>query len=150
MAASGMDPSQMDPAMMGEMMQMMQRLPRGKMIKLQGLVQKAMRGQDVTREMMVLQKTLPPQFQQFMQTMTPGMGMPDEGEAISEDETEIVSSAEATPKDLSVEEARSIVEEALASGKISKEEADQLLSAQAGQEKEEEKKSGFWNRIRGK
>lgn len=56
----------MDPAWMAGLMEMMKRLPKGQVIKLQSLVQKAMAGKDVTREMEELQSSLPPEMQQMI------------------------------------------------------------------------------------
>ena len=43
MGAGGFDPSQLDPAMLMQMSQMLQRLPKGQMQKLQAIMTRAMR-----------------------------------------------------------------------------------------------------------
>ena len=46
----GIDPSKMDPQMMLQFSQMLQRLPKGQLQRLQGIMQRAMSGRDVSRE----------------------------------------------------------------------------------------------------
>src|SRR5689334_14498366 len=71
----GMD--QFDPAQMMQLMQAIQRLPRGQVQKLQGLMQKAMSGKDVSREAQEFERTLPLEFQEMMRGFKlPGMGAP--------------------------------------------------------------------------
>lgn len=62
-AIPGFDPSQMDPEWLMKMSQAFQRLPKGQMQKLQGLMQKAMSGKDVSREAEAFEKTLPVELQ---------------------------------------------------------------------------------------
>ncbi len=65
--AGGADPfGGMDPAWMAGLMEMMKRLPKGQVLKLQSLVQKAMAGKDVTKEMEAFQGSLPPDLQQMI------------------------------------------------------------------------------------
>ncbi len=45
---------------------MMQRLPKGQLQKLQGLIRKAMAGKDVTSDATELESQLPVEFQQLM------------------------------------------------------------------------------------
>lgn len=125
------DPSQMDPQMMNQMAQMLQRLPRGQMQRLQSLVQKAMAGKDVTREAAEFERSLPPDFKNMLEGFKgmpgfPGMGV--EGVAGGE---ALAPEVEEPADEMSVDDARSIVAKALAEGKISKEQADQLLGAAA-------------------
>jgi hypothetical protein len=119
--------------MMMQMAQMFQRLPKGQLQKLQSIMQRAMSGKDVTREAQDFEKTLPVEFQSMLQGMAgmPGMGamQPDIETAAAPD---LLSN---TPKlskpELSEEEARKIVEQAAASGKLSKDEADALLAGKS-------------------
>ena len=57
----------MDPAMMMQLSQAFQKLPRAQMQKFQSLMQRAMAGQDVSREAELLEKTLPPEFKSMME-----------------------------------------------------------------------------------
>ena len=76
----GFDPSQIDPALLMQVSQALQRLPKGQMQKLQSIMQKAMAGKDVAREAQEFEKSLPPDVLQMMQSFSlPGQsgGMPD-------------------------------------------------------------------------
>lgn len=142
MGPGGFDPSQMDPAMMAQMSQMLQRLPRGQVQRMQSLMQKAMAGQDITREAAVLEKSLPPQFKEMMQGMMPAEMA---GAAPAADDTDSMSTTDA----------RKIVEEAIASGKVSKEEGEKLLRETEGVADDAGKKSsgglsGLWKSMTGK
>lgn len=152
-AAGGLpfDPSQMDPQMMAQVSQALQRLPRGQLQRLQSIMQRAMAGKDVTREAEEFQRTLPPEFQNLMMGFQGQMasqmgGMPG---------AEIPEQAEAA---MSEEEARKIVEAAMKEGKISEDQAQELLSAPPGSpesesdQKEEggSKLSKLWRSVRGK
>ncbi len=61
---TGMDPTQL----MG-MAQVLKRLPKGQLQRLQALMMQAARGKDVSREMAELQGTLPPDIQQMFLMM---------------------------------------------------------------------------------
>lgn len=101
------------PEMMSQVAQMLQRLPKGQLQRLQGIMQRAMAGKDVTREAQEFEKTLPAEFQQMLGGFQlPAMaGLPAAG------------GGEMTP-----EQAREIVARAAAEGKISSEQAQALLS----------------------
>src|ERR1700746_3676867 len=85
----GYDPeamkSQFDPQMMTQFSQMLGRLPKGQLQKLQGLMQKAIAGKDVTREAKEFENSLPVELQTLLSGFQmPGMsgmpGMPGMGE----------------------------------------------------------------------
>jgi len=61
------DPSKMDLNWLAQFSSAMQRLPKGQMQQLQALMQKAMAGKNVTRELEELQRKLPPSFQELLQ-----------------------------------------------------------------------------------
>ena len=63
---AGFDPSKMDLNWLATFSSAIQRLPKGQLIRLQGLMQKAMAGKDVARELEDFQKTLPPSFQEML------------------------------------------------------------------------------------
>ena len=68
-ASSGMpsfDPSKMDLNWLAEFSSAIQRLPKGQLAQLQFLMQKAMSGKDVTRELEELQRKLPPSVQELL------------------------------------------------------------------------------------
>jgi hypothetical protein len=150
---------QFDPAMMSQFSQMLGRLPKGQLQKLQGIMQKAMSGKDVTREAKEFEQSLPVELQSLLSAFQmpgqmpggmPGMGgMPGlgalagMGDAIADD-----SAIEAG---MSEEEARKIVENAVKEGKISGDQATELLketpASSAGS------KGGFsklWKKMSGK
>ena len=108
----------MDPQMMQQVSNALQRLPRGQLQKLQSIMQKAMSGKDVTAESAEFEKSLPPDFQQLMQTFAMSAAMasaqpePAETEAL---------------KSMTEDRAREIVEKAAAEGTITKEQAESLL-----------------------
>jgi hypothetical protein len=117
----------MDPAMMAQIGQAFQRLPRGQMQRFQSLMQRAMAGQDVTREAEALERTLPPEFKSLMGSFAGKMGLEEgaEGEKGAE-------SAAPAENGMSEEEARRIVEAAAAEGKLSQDQASELLKPKSG------------------
>tara|TARA_Y100000590_G_C15517410_1_gene937955 strand:- start:275 stop:841 length:567 start_codon:yes stop_codon:yes gene_type:complete len=134
----GFDPSQLDTGMMNNMMQALQRLPKGQLIKFQQVMQKAMAGQDVTQEMMTLEKTLPPQFQEMMTSMFAGMNMA----------STIAQSQEDEAAQMDEKKAQEVVKQAVESGQMTKEEAQEILGDQA--EAVLNKKKGFFGKLLGK
>lgn len=115
---AGMDPSQMDMAWMAQMSQMFQRLPRGQMQKLQSLVQRAMSGRDVAQEMEEFQHSLPLDLQKMLA---------DSPLKAKSGETGNTTSLPEKNSDMTEAEARKIVEAAAAEGKISSDQAQDLL-----------------------
>ena len=63
---AGFDPSKMDLEWLATFSNAMQRLPKGQLARLQSLMQKAMAGKDVAREMDEFQRTLPTSFQELL------------------------------------------------------------------------------------
>lgn len=63
---AGFDPSKMDLEWLATFSAAIQRLPKGQMARLQNLMQKAMAGKDVARELEEFQRTLPPSFQEML------------------------------------------------------------------------------------
>jgi hypothetical protein len=149
----GFDPSKMDPQMMQQFAQTLQRLPKGQLQRLQGIMQRAMAGKDVTQEAAEFERTLPPELQQLMMSfagqmggmpggmggMPGGMGMP--GAALPGPGTE---------GGMSEEEARKIVEAAAAEGKISTEEAEKLLTEAKSPAGDKKGLGKLWRGITGK
>lgn len=158
----GFDPSQLDPAMLMQMSQMLQRLPKSQMQKLQNVMTRAMAGKDVTREAQDLERSLPPEFLEMMKgfagpamaAMGGGAGMPDLSAipGAMPVESEPVS-VETAPVNMSAEEARAIVEKAVREGTVTAEQAAGLLAGdgeQVGTPVEPAKKQSFWSRFTGK
>ncbi|MCC7440982.1 MAG: SEC-C domain-containing protein [Bdellovibrionales bacterium] len=136
---AGFDPSQLDMGAVAEMQKAMKRLPKGQLMRIQALMQKAMSGKDVSREAAELERVLPPQLLQQMMALSGGMpGMPAPG-----------GEAEAGP-DLSVDDARRIVEKAVAEGKVSAEEAERLLAGGSAAAAPGAGLGGLWKRFTGK
>jgi polyhydroxyalkanoate synthesis regulator phasin len=138
---------QFDPQMMLQFSQMLGKLPKGQLQKLQSIMQKAMAGKDVTREARELEDSLPLELQTLLQAFQmPGQmpgsgGMPGMGgmpEASSES-----SDMPAMSPPMSEEEARKIVEAAAKEGKISSDQASSLLESKPGISK-------LWKKISGK
>ncbi len=123
----GLDPSKMDQAAMMQVMQAMQRLPRGQLQRLQGLVQKAMAGKDVSREMAEFERTLPPNFQSLMASLAPQL-MPGMMQQMAG-----AQAAAAPAAERSEDEAKRIVAEAAKSGKIAADQAAELLGDSAAE-----------------
>ena len=145
---AGYDPealkSQFDPQMMTQFSQMLGRLPKGQLQKLQGIMQKAMSGKDVTREAKEFEGGLPVELQTLLSGFQmPGMpGMPGAGEMPT-------GLADEAPQ-MSEEEARKIVEAAAKQGKISSDEASTLLQNPAQNAADKGGMSKLWKKISGK
>jgi hypothetical protein len=122
----------MDPAMMMQLSQAFQRLPRGQMQRFQSLMQRAMAGKDVTREAEELERSLPPEFKDLMSSFAAQMPASGQDSATGSDSASGSASGPAPAQaagDMSVDDARRIVEEAVAAGKLSREQADALLNS---------------------
>jgi hypothetical protein len=134
------------------MSQALSRLPKGQMQRLQAIMQKAMHGKDVSKEAAELEKSLPPDFQDMIRSMQAQLpaGAPgtETAQAVA---TQPEPSQKTSPK-MSEEEARRIVEAAVAQGKVSREQADALLAANpTQQDRTEESKLGkLWRGLKGK
>jgi hypothetical protein len=152
------DPSQLDPAWMSQVTQALQRLPKQHMHKLQTIMQRAMSGQDVTREAAELERMLPPEFKQLMSSFSmPGMPGMGEGAAGGMAAGLAAAQGAAVPAEMTEEEARRLVAEAAAQGKIDTSKAEQLLGDKAQEEiqkaAETQQGSGLgklWRKVTGK
>ncbi|OFZ53854.1 MAG: hypothetical protein A2428_12840 [Bdellovibrionales bacterium RIFOXYC1_FULL_54_43] len=156
-AGPGFDPNQLDPQMMMQVSQALQRLPKGQIQRLQAIMQKAMSGKDVSREAAEFEKTLPVEFQDMLRGFQlPGQlpGMPS---APAPEEPSVTNA----PEGMTAEDARALVAKAAAEGKISEAEAEALLGGAAPeslpggpgvQRDASEKKAGFsklWRSVIG-
>lgn len=137
MGPGGFDPTKADPAMMAQMTKALQRLPRGQLMKLQSIMQRAQAGQDVSREAGEFERMLPPEFSQMAMQMMMAQGMGG-GEA----------------PEMNSDEAKQIVAKAVAEGKMTEAQAKELLGGEdpAAILAQAEKKgiSGFFKKITGK
>ena len=149
-----LDPSglgQFDPQMMMQMSQALQRLPKGQLQRLQSLMQKAMSGKDVSAEAAEFEKGLPPDFQNLMMSFAGQYAA-----SANPDNSAPLLPVEAQPApDMSVEQAKEVIAKAVAEGRLSSEQADQLLavpSPEVSEKKEAEasKLGQFWGKIVGK
>src|SRR5690606_32545421 len=117
----GFDPSQMDPQMMMQMAQALQRLPRNQMNKLQSIMQRAMAAEDVSKEAAELERMLPPKFKQMMEQFQPQMAAglsamggatpqtPHEVEELIAEEIGEQTTEDTAGADMSADSAREIV-----------------------------------------
>jgi len=135
-APGGFDPAAMgmDQAKMMEVAQAMQRLPKGQLQRIQGLMQKAMAGKDVSREAADFEQTLPVEFQQMLRALQPSLG----AAASAAPQPEPASS------EMTEELARELVAKAAAEGKIAADEAQKLLGDSAPAEVVKAKTGKFW------
>lgn len=133
---SAFDPSKMDPQMMAQMSQALQRLPRGQLQRLQAIMQRAMAGKDISKEAQELERLLPPQFQELIKAQM-GAAMMGAGGGFGG----MPQGSGSSDQGMTEEEARKIVAEAQKEGKLSEEQASELLSQSPSQ------KSGFFSKL---
>lgn len=136
----GFDPNAVDPAMMNQMAQALQRLPRPQLQKLQSLMQRAMAGKDVAAEAAQLEKMLPPEFASMAQQMMMSGAMGGGAAAPVE-----------MPK--TDDDAKKIIAEAVAAGTMKAEEAKALLGDEADAILAKHGKKGIsklWSKVTGK
>lgn len=110
----GFDPSKMDPALMQQMAKTLQKLPRPQLMRLQSIMQRASAGQDVSREAMEFERLLPPEFQQMAMQMMMAQGMANA----------------AADEPMNENDAKVIVAKAVAEGKMTAEQAKELLGGE--------------------
>lgn len=68
--AGGMpDMGQMNPEMMQQVMTMMRRMPKNQLMQMQAMMQRAMKGEDITREAQELERRLPKNLRDFFTVM---------------------------------------------------------------------------------
>jgi hypothetical protein len=133
----------MDPAFMKNMMNIMSRVPKGQLQRLQIMMQKAAKGEDVTREAADLERVMPQEFTALMRQAA----MSSQFASLSQAQTPAAEGVDAST--MSVEEARRIVENAAKEGKIEQEKAAEVLTATESLVTED-KKSGLLGKLFGK
>lgn len=139
-AGGAFDPSKMDPEMMQQMTKALQRLPRPQLMRLQSIMQRAMAGQDVSREAADFERILPPEFRQMAMQMMMAQGM--------------ASAGAGDEKPMDETDAKVIVAKAVAEGKMTADQAKELLGGEDPAEilAKSEKKgiSKFFGKLTGK
>lgn len=149
----------MNPEFMSQVGQALQRLPRGQLQRLQHMMQKAMNGVDVSAEAADLEKNLPPDFKNLMQTwqgmagaMGGGMpGMPGMEGALGSSTSglpEVLPADHSGDVAMTEAEARKLVEQALKEGAIPAEQAEALLQAPSSEPESKFRK--LWRGLSGK
>src|SRR4051812_8449490 len=66
------DPSKMDPKLMMELSQLIQKLPPHQLNQMQSIMHNMMAGFDVTKEMEEFEKSLPPEFREKIASLMSG------------------------------------------------------------------------------
>lgn len=150
----GVDPNilnSMDPEMLRQFSQQLNRLPKGQLQRLQAMMQRAMSGKDIASEAAEFEKSLPVEFQSMVQAWGAQAGLA-QGD-LSAPET----ASAALDEPMTEEKARELVAQAAASGSISAEKAADLLGSEVGPEAEsapglqrDSKLGKFWKNLAGK
>lgn len=117
------DPSKMDPKVLMEVSQLIQKLPPDQLSRMQGMMHNMMAGFDVSSEMENFEKSLPAEFRNKLSGLmgrTTGMT-----QTAPSPVNGMLSAEEASPPHL--HEARLTILKGVASGHVSPEDAEQLL-----------------------
>lgn len=129
------DASKLDPKLMMELSQIIQTLPMDQIMKMQGLMQSMMTGNNVQKEMEEFERSLPADFRIKMATLMAGnsgqfaQAMSGSGPQKDIEVQATPVGAQATPPsdEMNLREARLTLLRAVASGAMSPEEAEKLL-----------------------
>jgi hypothetical protein len=133
----GFDPSKMDPKVLMELSQLIQKLPAEQLSRMQTLMHNTMAGYDMKKEMEEFEKGLPPDFREkIIKILGPSVttsgssyseiqGMKDNVIDISPNPAESTTSEPSEEMDL--HQARLTILKAVASGSMQPEEAEKLL-----------------------
>jgi hypothetical protein len=122
----GFDPSKMDPKVLMELSQLMQRLPPEQLSKMQTLMHNTMAGFDTKKDLEEFERNLPPDFREKILKIMGGAAVPQPIPSIQVPETVQESSLEAA-LEMDLHQARLTILRAVASGGMSPEEAEKLL-----------------------
>lgn len=147
----GFDPSSIDPAQMQQMAQALRQIPKGQLQQFQSLMQKAMAGKDVSREAAELEKKLPAHLKSMLEGMVP----PELKDQMDDSAPQGMDEGVSDDADMSENDARRIVQEALKKGEITEEQAKEVLGdtssvpPQVGLNEDKKQKKGLWSRITG-
>lgn len=148
--AAGFSPEQNQ--MMLQVAQLMQRLPKGQLQRLQSIMQRAMAGKDVRREAAEFEASLPPAFHDLLKDFQMPGGLPGMA-GMGGVEPSAIEAESSPASTMTEDEARALVAKAAAQGKISTDQAQKLLESTPGAESSsasapaggpsEKKSSGF-------
>jgi hypothetical protein len=133
----GFDPSKMDPKVLMELSQLIQKLPAEQLNRMQTLMHNTMAGHDMKKEMEEFEKGLPPEFREKMiqilgSSLAPSAAPYSENQGHKNNVIDISPSAVASeptvsPGEMNLHEARLTILKAVASGSMQPEEAEKLL-----------------------
>jgi len=113
-----MNPDQLDPAQIAQMQNLFKKMPHQQMQRFQSLMQRAMAGKDVAKEFEDFEKTLSPEMKEAFSQMSAQFGGGAEDAAASTADSN---------EDMSVEDAKKIIEQAVKEGRLTPEQAQELL-----------------------
>ncbi len=116
-----LDPSKMDPKVLMELSALIQQLPPAQLQKMQTLMHNTMAGFDTRKEMEEFERSLPPGFKEKIAALMMGAG------AAPEPAVEVPAQSFEGDTPMGVREARMTILRAIASGKMTPEEAEKLL-----------------------
>jgi hypothetical protein len=136
----GFDPSKMDPKILMELSQLIQRLPAEQLSRMQTLMHNTMAGYDTKKEMEEFERDLPPDFREKIMKIlgaSPAgaaappaskiQGLREEIIDVSPSPEEISSSSSESTGEMDLYQARMTLLRAVANGSIQPEEAEKLL-----------------------
>jgi hypothetical protein len=118
------DPSKMDPKLLMELSQLVQKLPPDQLSKMQVLMHNAMAGLDVRRDMEEFERNLPPGFREKLMAV---MAQSNFSPSSAPIETESRTLSEVSPEEMNLKDARLTILKAVAEGTMPPEEAEKLL-----------------------
>ena len=125
-----MDPSKMDPKVLMELSQLIQRLPPDQLSRIQTINHNMMAGMDVSREMMELERFLPPEFREKIASLMGGM-VRAQTQAQSTPQAEASFVPHSSGEEMDLKSARLTVLRGVAEGRVSPEEAVSLLFSES-------------------
>ncbi len=131
----GFDPSKMDPKVLMELSQLIQKLPAEQLSRMQTLMHNTMAGYDMKKEMEDFERDLPPDFREKIVKILGSSITPPAQEIIDVSPVQPIQPIQKETSSPSVEstgemnlhQARLTILRAVASGSIQPEEAEKLL-----------------------
>ena len=136
----GFDPSKMDPKVLMELSQLIQKLPAEQLGRMQTLMHNTMAGYDMKKEMEEFEKSLPPDFREKIikilgPTVTSSASPYSEIQGLNTHNDNVIdispnpieSASAESSVEMNLHEARLTILKAVASGSIQPEEAEKLL-----------------------
>jgi len=132
----GFDPSKMDPKVLMELSQLIQKLPTEQLSRMQSLMHNTMAGYDMKKEMEDFEKGLPPEFREqlfkILGSSVTSSGALQTGSQVGsqmgmEAVIDVSPSDPSTTGAMNLHQARMTILRAVASGSMPPEEAEKLL-----------------------